>query len=192
MKEEPARRGAIDLSSEVFQAILGRLARYKPVLIFGVIEIEGGVLYNTAVVIKNGRLVGRYRKMRLLAGEGIFRPGDRCPVFEIDGLRFGINICYDTQFPEMAAMVQAQGARLIVCPANNMMRRENAERWKDRHHEMRSLRAKETGLWLISSDVTGSRGDSIALGPTSVIDPEGSVVAQVPLMEVGMVVAEIA
>jgi predicted amidohydrolase len=72
-----------------------------------------------------------------------------------------------------------------------MMRRKKAEEMKEMHHQSRIARAKEAGLWLISSDVTGERGDRIALGPTSVIDPSGNVVRQVPLGETGMVVGEI-
>lgn len=49
------------------------------------------------------------------------------------------------------------------------------------------------GMWLVSSDVTGERGeDRVGYGPTCVIDPRGEVVARVPLMETGMAVARIA
>jgi hypothetical protein len=43
----------------------------------------------------------------------------------------------------------------------------------------------------VSSDVTGERDEWISYGPTAVIDPLGVVVAQVPLLKTGMVVAEI-
>ena len=191
VEEELARRNAIDLTSAAFSDLLRRLANAKPALVFGMIEADAGSLFNTAVVVDGGRLIGKYRKMHPLPGESIYRPGTLCPVFEAGGLTFGINICSDTRYPETAAAVAAQGARLIVCPSNNMMRRQNAEKWKHRHNETRACRAKETGLWLISSDVTGIRSDSVGLGPTCVIDPDGSVVAQVPLMEVGMVVVKI-
>jgi predicted amidohydrolase len=191
VEEEPARRHAIELRSPAFDSVLNRLSRAKPVLVFGMIEADAGLLFNTAVVIRGGRLVGKYRKMHLLPGENIFSPGASCPVFKTDGLTFGINVCFDTQFPATAARVLTQGGRLIVCPANNMMKRDKAEKWKDRHNQIRACRAKETGLWLISSDVTGTRGNSVGLGPTCVIDPRGSVVRQVPLMQEGMVVATI-
>ena len=106
-------------------------------------------------------------------------------------LEFGINICFDTQFAEAATALVAQGADVIICPANNMLRRERTEEWKDRHNAIRAERAKETGLWLISSDVTGERDNRIAFGPTSIIHPDGSVVTQVPLLEIGMVVADV-
>lgn len=56
---------------------------------------------------------------------------------------------------------------------------------------MRSRHAKAHGVWIVSSDVTGERDQRISYGPTAVIDPQGTVIAQVPLQEAGMVVAEI-
>jgi predicted amidohydrolase len=84
-----------------------------------------------------------------------------------------------------------RGAKLLLVPAQNMMRRAAATRWKDEHHRIRCERARETGMWLVSADVTGVRGaHRIGYGPTSVINPLGEVVAQVPLMTMGMLVAD--
>ncbi len=135
--------------------------------------------------------MGRYRKSHLLSGEQFFQAGTSWPVFQADGLAFGINICADTGIPEPAAAVARRGAKLIVCPANNMMKREAALKWKHRHNVIRAQRARENGVWLLSADVTGERDDRIALGPTAVIDPAGNVIAQVPLSEIGMIVTDI-
>jgi predicted amidohydrolase len=133
-----------------------------------------------------------YRKTHLVPGESLFAKGDSYPVFDLHGVKFGINICYDTQFAAAAAAVAAQGARLLLVPAQNMMLRENAEHWKDLHHRIRAERARETGMWLVSADVTGERDERrIGYGPTSVISPQAQVVAQVPLMTTGMVVVGI-
>jgi predicted amidohydrolase len=189
--EMQARRHAVDLGSSTFERALKRLANVNPILVFGLIEMDAGQLFNTAVVVDSGRLVGSYRKTHLLDGESMFQPGTSYPVFEVDQWKFGIAICYDTNFPEATVALASQNADLIVCPANNMMPREKAEHWKYRHNEIRAERAKETGCWVVSSDVTGERNDRISYGPTAVINPRGCVVAQVPLLEVGMVVTEI-
>jgi hypothetical protein len=46
-------------------------------------------------------------------------------------------------------------------------------------------------MWLVSSDVTGERGDWVSYGPTADIDPDGTVVDQLPLMTIGTVAAEV-
>ncbi len=185
------RKLAIDLSSDAFKEVCARLQRIEAVLVLGLIEAEDDKLYNTAVVFRHGRLLGRYRKKSLLPGESIFEPGTSTPVFEVDGLRFGINICSDTRVAANAAAVAAQGVDLIVCPANNMMRHEDAETWKNQHNQVRARRARETGLWLVSADVTGECEGRISYGPTAIIDPRGKIVAQVPLLQSGVVVFDI-
>lgn len=186
-----ASKYAVDLFSDYFSLTLGRLAKFKPILVFGLIEKKDGALFNTAVVIKDGQVLGKYQKTHLLDGELIFEAGGSYPIFEVKGIKFGINICYDTQFPEAVAEVANQGTRFILCPSNNMMRRDKAEKYKFLHHQIRVKRAVEAGVWIVSSDVTGSREDRIAYGPTSALNPKGEVVAQVPLMQTGIIIVEI-
>jgi predicted amidohydrolase len=192
LTEEPlAKKYAVNLTSVAFNGVLSRLKKFKPLIVFGLIEQEHGGVFNTAVVIKEGNLLGKYQKVHLLNGEQVFTSGSEYPVFQVNDLIFGINICYDTQFSEAAKIIAMQGARLILCPANNMMRYEKAEKFKYLHHEMRIERVNETKCWLVSSDVTGERGGRISYGPTSAINPDGQVVDQVPLMETGMMIVEV-
>lgn len=189
--ERQARRRAIDLASIQFADILQKLKPIQPTLVIGMIEKAGESLHITAVVVQRGKLLGRHRKNRLAPGERQFSQGTETPIFEVDGLRFGINICYELQLPERAAAVANQGASLVVCPCYNMLHPENAETWKEKHNAIRAERTRETGLWLLSSDVTGERDGQISYGPTAVIDPGGEVVSQVPLMEEGLLMQEI-
>ncbi len=177
---------ALDLGSDEFATIAARLSRPGLTIVLGLIERDGEHVYNTAVVLADGHLVGRYRKINLLDGERVFTAGTESPTFDVDGLRFGINICFDTNFPAGAAHLRDGGAALIVCPANNMMPAERAAIWKDRHNAARGDRCRETGLWLISADVTGTRGGRVAWGPTAVLNPAGEVAAQLPLDAPGL------
>lgn len=189
--EDSARTNAMDLESPSFVTLLDRLPKRGPMIVMGIIEVEGERLFNTAVVIRDRAVLGRYRKKHLLDGEGTFEAGNEAPVFEIDRLRFGINICYDTNFPEASRTLAEAGASLIVCPANNMMRRERAEALKDVHNVARGERCRETGLWLVSADVTGERDGRVAWGPTAVLNPRGDVVAQLPLGQPGLLLFDI-
>jgi predicted amidohydrolase len=185
-------RHALDLRSAQFRSVAARLAAVRPVLVIGVIERCGGRLFNSAVILDHGQVGGVYRKRHLTPGETLFSPGNAFPVFDVRGLRYGINICSDTQFPAAAARIARQRARVLLVPAQNMMTRQAAETWKHRHNQIRAERVRETGLWLVSADVTGERGEThVGYGPTSVMDPSAAVVARVPLMETGMVIARI-
>lgn len=170
-----AHRVAIALSSPQFANVLRQFPCSGPAIVLGMIERDGDNLFNTAVVIADGRVLGRYRKTHLLAGESVFSPGNEYPIFEVAGLRFGINICSDTNFADSARRVAEGGATLVLCPANNMMPTPTAERFKAVHNAVRGERCRETGLWLMSSDVTGQRDGRAAWGPTAVLDPDGNV-----------------
>jgi predicted amidohydrolase len=183
---------AIDLSSPAFHDMVEELKPLEPVIVVGLIEKEGGHFYNTALAIERGAVVARYRKTHLLRGEkALFRPGEAFPVFDVLGVKVGINICYDLNFPESVQRASAAGVSLLACPCSNMMRRDAAEEWKPLHNEIRSRQARGHGVWILSADITGERGDHVSYGPTAVIDPTGKVVVQVPLSETGMVTAEI-
>jgi predicted amidohydrolase len=189
--EDHVHGQAFELGSPGFTALLARLAGLRQMLVLGMIERDGGAYFNTAVVVSGGRLIGRYRKTHLTGGESVFTAGIGYPVFTCAGTPFGINICYDAQFPAPAAAVAAAAARVLLLPAGNMMPREKAYLWQARHNEIRAQRLRETGLWLVSADVTGERQDRLGLGPTCILNPAGAVTAAVPAGTSGMAIAEV-
>ena len=189
---------SFDFESKQFSEILQQLEPIKSVLVFGVSENKSGNLFNSAVVVSRGKIVGVYRKTHLIdPNELFFTPGNDYPIFEIKGLKYGVNICYDAQFTEAVKAIADQGAKLLLLPAQNMIPREKAEYWKYRHNEIRSLRVKENNLWFVSSDVTGIRPpdqysvERVGYGPTSAMNPNAEVLTQVPLMSVGMITVDI-
>lgn len=182
----------LSLSSSVFNSLLKKLEEISVTLVIGLIETDEGSTFNTAVVVEKGVLKGKYRKNKLIGKENdVFKAGNDFPVFELEGIKYGINICYDLNFSECAKAISEQGASILVCPCNNMLTFQNAEKWKNKHNPARAERSKETGLWLISSDVTGKTEKKIGYGPTAIIDPNGNVVEQLPLMEPGVLTYEI-
>lgn len=84
----------------------------------GLLEREGGSLYNSAAVV-GPDFFGRYRKTHLWDGEKLlYEPGRDLPVFETPLGRIGVLICYDAWFPEAARTLALCGADLLCIPAN--------------------------------------------------------------------------
>lgn len=191
LDETEARRSAIDLASSDFQSLIARLPPTDMIVILGLIEKSSGSLFNSAAIIQNGVLIGRYRKTHLLKSESFFASGSEMPIFSVDGIRFGVNICYDTNSPAIAKMIADQSGKLIVCLANNMMPREQAEQYRHVHNAVRGERCIEQGIWLVSSDICGERDGRVSWGPTAVIDPCGQVAAQLPLEEAGLLIFDL-
>jgi predicted amidohydrolase len=189
---ENTKNIAIDLKSNEFEEILAKLSHLKPFVIFGMVEKEGREIFNTAVVIHNGNLIGKYRKTNLVGAENnIFTAGDDFPVFEIGQIKLGINICYDTNFPAASRAIANQGAELLICPCNNLLPNDIAKKWKNEHSPARISRSNENGMWLVSSDIAGKTNDKISYGPTTFICPDKGVVKQLPLMEPNILVYKI-
>ena len=98
-------------------AELSRL--YDCAILFGMAEKEKDHLYNTAVLVSQGEYCGRYRKMHLSDFEKtLFEPGTENPVFEVMGIRIGVQICFDLWFPEVSREQILQGAQLLCVLAN--------------------------------------------------------------------------
>ncbi len=99
---------------------LGEIARkHKLYIVAGIMEKQGDIVYNTAVLIdRKGELAGKYRKVSLPREEidGGVTPGDSLPVFDTDFGRIGIMICWDVFFPEPARGLALQGAEVIFMP----------------------------------------------------------------------------
>lgn len=192
VEPEHVARSAMDLSSDRFEQALGALAAFEPTIVLGLFEREGRHLFNSAAVVRHGQLIGRYRKRHLIGRENeIFTPGAECPVFDLDDMKFSINICYDMQFRHCAMEAAGAGATLLVCPANNLLSKKTAEEWRGRHNEIRCEHARHAGLWLLSADVTGVQGDRVSYGPTALISPDGVVVEELPLSKPGVLTVDV-
>ena len=170
---------ALNLHSQGFERVLKASVHLQITVVVGLIESDSGRLYNTAVVIRDGLLLGQYRKMNLMPGETQFESGDEIPVFEVSGLRFGISICSDLNDSEGAQAVADQEATLLLCPCNNMMRIDVARQWRDKHNEVRASRAIETGMFIVSSDVVGEWRNRVSFGSAAAINPSGVVTERI-------------
>ena len=84
-------------------------------VLIGGIEKEAGQYYIVQHVI--GSDVRRYRKMHPGEKESrVYGAGTVPGLFEVDGLRFGILLCYDSRFPELAQCLALAGAEVLFIP----------------------------------------------------------------------------
>ncbi|MDG6939006.1 MAG: carbon-nitrogen hydrolase family protein [Nitrososphaerota archaeon] len=79
-------------------------------------------VYNSALLIEKGKLRGAYRKVNLFDALGyreseFFSNGEKAVTFDLKDWRFGLMICYDLRFPELARTLAHNGAEAILVPA---------------------------------------------------------------------------
>lgn len=120
-----SREEAFGLAEEVphgasTQAWIEAARRHNAILVAGIAERDGEVLFNSAVVVGPDGLMGRYRKNHLWGAENLFfEPGNLgFPVFSTRFGRIGVAICYDIWFPETFRLTALQGADLLCVPTN--------------------------------------------------------------------------
>lgn len=176
---------AFDLASPELETALSTIAGYKVSIILGIIEKDADNYYNTAIVIRHGKILGKYRKIHLF--ERNFQPGETYPTFTVDNLKFGINICYDARFPEGAAELKRQGAQVIFYPLNNRLPTQKADNYREKHIPNLIARAEETGCWIVSADVYAQEETMTSYGYTAIVSPEGKVVGRVTELTPGMI-----
>jgi predicted amidohydrolase len=95
-------------------------ARHGIGIVHGYPERDGDRLYNaTRLTGPDGAVLADYRKTHLFGAyeRAVFTPGDR-PVVQgtLDGVRIGLLICYDVEFPEAVRAHALAGTELLAVP----------------------------------------------------------------------------
>lgn len=153
--------------------------------------------YNTLPAFdRSGALIGAYRKIHLydveIPGRVSYResssvaPGSEVLVVPVDGVPVGLSICYDLRFPELYRRLAIAGATVLVVPAAFMM-----HTGRDHWEVLLRARAVENQCYVLAAGQIGDHDPGrTCFGRSMVVDPWGTVVAQMP-DEVGMITADL-
>ena len=156
-----------------------------------------GKFHNTSVLInRNGEIVAQYRKLHLFDvdlanGEKHYEserivPGDNIATAEIDGITFGLSICYDLRFPELYRSLALRNAQVLLVPAGFTL-----HTGRDHWEVLLRARAIENSCYVIAAAQIGSyQADRNCYGRSMIVDPWGLVLAQAQDMPT-VVVADI-
>jgi predicted amidohydrolase len=147
-------------------------------------ELGGnGRVYNTAVVFNpSGELVASYRKVFPWRPYEAWASGHEFVVFDMtDTGRAGLSICYDAWFPESTRSVAWMGAEFVV----NVVKTIGADRKQER--VLACANAIMNQVFMLSVNAAGPVG----MGGSLVADPEGTVIADLPTAEPGLIRIEL-
>ena len=173
-------------------------------ILFGLPDLhrgpDGVSFYNSAMLLSpGGREVAVYRKIHLVPfgemipfedrfdflkridfGEGDFSAGTEYTLMEVEGVPFGVAICFESIFPELVRRFTSKGARFIVNITN--------DEWfgpslgPHQHAQMAVLRSVECRIGLIRCANTGI---------SMVVDPYGRPIDKTELFKRTVLVADI-
>jgi len=165
--------------------------RYDMVVIVGISEKESEKVFNTALILYQGKMLGKYRKTMLTGSDKeVFASDYSLPIFEAKDIPFGVIICHDSSFIEPALTMRWKGARLLFSPHYNSLP-------YDRMDEHRILvRNNHVGLSVllqmvvVRSNVVGGDEEHVGYGDSTIFSPLGVPVAAAPLFKEALISAE--
>ncbi|MBP5153979.1 MAG: carbon-nitrogen family hydrolase [Lachnospiraceae bacterium] len=141
-----------------------------------VANLRNGKVYNTACIFdRTGQCIAEYDKTHLftpMQEHVFFEKGGRLCLFELDGMRCGILICYDIRFPELTRTLALGGMDvLFVVSQWPLVRIPHLK-------TLAKARAIENQMFVAVCNSCG-RADGTVYGGGSVIyDPWGTVLAE--------------
>ncbi|MFF7313092.1 nitrilase-related carbon-nitrogen hydrolase [Streptomyces sp. NPDC008137] len=138
---------------------------------YGYPERAGDAVFNSAQLISaDGTRLANYRKTHLFGcfERDHFTPGDQ-PVVqaEIDGLRVGILICYDVEFPENVRAHALAGTDLLLVPTAQM------HPFQFVAESMIPVRAFENQMYVAYVNRVGREGEFEFVGLSTLAGPDG-------------------
>jgi predicted amidohydrolase len=142
-------------------------------IVGGFAERAGGLFYDSAFACgPDGTTV--YRKIHLWNRETvIFGPGTDPVVLEFQGHRIGLEVCYDLQFPELAAYLARRGAEFVVVPTAWAEESYRPSHGLQPYNHLAIASAFAHGIFVAVVNRTGVERDARFPGQSSLTNPFG-------------------
>jgi 5-aminopentanamidase len=180
-------------------------AKHDITVLAGLFETDqDDEVYKAYVCVDKNGLVAKYRKLHPFINPHV-KPGNEYCVFELEGWKCGILICYDNNIIENVRATALLGADVIFMPHVTMCTPStrpgagfvDPQLWKNREEDPTSLRLEFDGMkgrdWLVKwlparaydnaiyavfSNPIGMDDDQLKNGCSMVIDPFGDIIAE--------------
>ena len=155
---------------------------------FGMLESCDDAMFNACALIDPSGLVASYRKVHLpyLGIDRFTTPGDRgFGVYPVAGAQVGLNICYDSAFPESARVMALAGAEIILLPTNFPPGAECMAEY------VVNARAMENAVFYACVNRVGTERGFRFIGKSKICDTNGAILAQAPDSDEAIIYADL-
>ncbi|HLX41111.1 MAG TPA: NAD(+) synthase, partial [Ktedonobacteraceae bacterium] len=150
----------------------------------GLVSVIGFVdrdidIYNAAAVIAEGELAGVYHK-HYLPNYGVFdenryfQAGQKAPIFVINNVRVGVNICEDVWYPTGPMTMQAYAGAEVIININGSPYYANKGTFRQ---EMMATRAADNGVIVVYLNMAGGQDELVFDGGSMVFNEQGVLIA---------------
>ena len=170
------RTHALELASEVGKSDFAEMLRetsrkQNQYIVSGFHEKEGDELFNTSLLFSPAGEIGKYRKIHLFLNEKeIYSKGNLgLSVFQVEGFKMGMLICFDYHFPEVWRIMALKGAGFIAHPSNLITYKA---------FKVVPAQAVVNRIFIFTTNRIGTEGDVSFSGRSFAVDPEGEIIAE--------------
>ncbi|MFA9274838.1 MAG: NAD+ synthase [Candidatus Aquirickettsiella gammari] len=152
---------------------------------------QHGRHYNAVSVLLNGSITHTYLKHTLPNGavfdeNRYFDTGDDALVFEVKGVKFGINICEDVWRGDAPQLALAAGAQVLLAPNASPFHMNKS----DFRIEVMRQNISRLGMSLVFANLLGGQDELIFDGNSFVLDQTGKVCAQLKHCEADLQIVD--
>ena len=181
---EEASSAAEEIPVGTFSKELLSWSKSDRLVVAGICEQTDEGLYNSAAVFESGRHITTYRKIHLFLNEkDWFIPGNKTPpVFEFKKARFGVMICFDWAFPEMARILTLKEAQVILHPANLVL---------PYCQDAMVTRSIENSVYTATANRVGTEREITFSGNSQITSTNGTRLANIPADKIGIAFVDI-
>ncbi|HEX6110050.1 MAG TPA: NAD+ synthase [Ktedonobacteraceae bacterium] len=137
-------------------------------------------IYNAAAIIHEGKLYGTYHK-HYLPNYGVFdenryfQSGRKAPIFLINGVHVGINICEDIWYPTGPMTLQGHAGAEVIVNINGSPYYAGKGIFRE---EMLATRAADNGVIVVYLNMVGGQDELVFDGDSMVFNEQGALIAR--------------
>lgn len=149
--------------------------------------------YNAAAILHNGRQVGVYHKLFLptysvFDEDRYFKRGNSCPVFTINGINIGVNICEDIWYELGPTTLQRDANAEVIVNINGSPyyagKRELREKFV-------AARAIDNNLFVAYVNQVGGQDELVFDGASMIFNYDGAMLARGKQFQEDMLIADL-
>ncbi len=176
------------------QAAVERLCKAAPAvdLVFGYPEYHGGEIFNSAALVRGGRVYANHRKQclpnyKVFDEKRYFTPGQTPTLVDVRGARVALLVCEDMWEAAPARAARADGAEALI-----FINASPFELHKQREREaVARARVGEVGLPIVYLNLVGGQDELVFDGNSFVMAADGSVTQRLPAWREATAVVEL-
>ena len=176
---------------EIFKTLLECSRQSNAAFAIGFPEQENEKYFISHFIFDNGKMIGSHRKTHLSSNEKkVFTEGNQINVFQVKNISIGIQLCYETHFPELSFIQAKKGANLLAMAFASP--KESSEIKRERLKKYIPARAYDNNCFVMvcNQDSVNEKG-TVFPCLSFIIDPKGNVLAETGIDNKDMTLVEL-